>query len=85
MTLVQDVAREVFNRCSEGNDTKDGAILPDSKDYNVTFNYEFLEDFRDDEDDVCDRFRYVGLCKNMQEHVSSKYGYWLGEDTYSKN
>ena len=37
----------MFNRCTETNDTKDSAIRPDSKDYKVTFNYEFLEDFRD--------------------------------------
>ena len=46
----------VFNLCSEGNDTKDGKIRPDSKDYQVTFNYEFLEDFRDEEETFFTRF-----------------------------
>lgn len=41
------MAEVVFNRCSVGNDTKDGKIRPDSKEYHVEFNYEFLEDFRD--------------------------------------
>lgn len=51
-----EVAEEVFNRCSIGNDTKDGKIKSDSKKYKVTFNYEFLEDFRDEKENVCKRF-----------------------------
>jgi len=42
-----DVAEEVFNRCTFTNATKDGQIRPDSAEYHVTFNYEFLEDFQD--------------------------------------
>ena len=42
-----EVAEEVFNRCTFTNATKDGQIRPDSKDYRVIFNYEFLEDFQD--------------------------------------
>lgn len=42
-----EVAEAVFNRCTETNATNDGTIRPDSPDYQVTFNYEFLEDFRD--------------------------------------
>ena len=47
MFVSIDVAEEVFNRCCVGNETKDGKIGVDSKDYRLTFNYEFLEDFRD--------------------------------------
>ena len=61
----------VLNRCSVTNETKDGKIKPDSDKYEVEFNYEFLEDFRDDEEDsniglldtfkgyVCIRVKYV--------------------------
>jgi len=49
------VAEVVFNRCSVGNETKDGKIRVDSKDYILTFNYEFLEDFRDEKENVCAR------------------------------
>ena len=43
-----EVAEEVLNLCSITNATKDGRIRPDSKDYQVVFNYEFLEDFVDE-------------------------------------
>ena len=43
------VAEEVFDRCTTTNATSDGQIRPDIKEYRVTFNYEFLEDFRDPE------------------------------------
>lgn len=46
-SLPTEVAEEVFNRCTTTNETKDGQIRPDSKEYQVIFNYEFLEDFRD--------------------------------------
>ena len=39
----------VFNRCSVTNETKDGRVRPESKDFEVVFNYEFLEDFVDEE------------------------------------
>ena len=42
-----DVAELVFNRCSKNNATKDGKITPESKNFKVDFNYEFLEDYRD--------------------------------------
>lgn len=51
-----DVAEEVFNRCSVGNESKDGKIGLDSKDYMLTFNYEFLEDFQDEKVNICTRF-----------------------------
>ena len=51
-----EVAEEVFNRCSITNETKDGRIGPDSKDYRVNFNYEFLEDFRDERPGLIVRF-----------------------------
>ena len=41
------MAEEVFNRCSTTNATSDGKIRPDSKEYEVTFDYEFLEDYQD--------------------------------------
>ena len=47
MFISIDVAEEVFNRCCVGNETKDGKIGVDSKDYRLKFNYEFLEDFQD--------------------------------------
>ena len=53
--ICSEVAEEVFNRCSEANDTTDGRIRPDSKEYTVTFSYEFLEDFRDKKEDFCTR------------------------------
>ena len=46
---MPEVAEEVFNKCTVTNATKDGKIRPDSKEYRVLFNYEFLEDFRDAE------------------------------------
>lgn len=52
---LAEVAEVVFNLCSVGNDTKDGKIRPDSKEYEVTFNYEFLEDFRDTNEDFFTR------------------------------
>lgn len=59
--VLAEVAEVVFNRCSVGNDTKDGRIRPDSKGYMVTFNYEFLEDFRDEKENVLSRaFRKIG-------------------------
>ena len=42
-----DVAEQVFNQCSISNETKDGKIWRDSKDYTITFDYEFIEDFQD--------------------------------------
>ncbi|CAI8048714.1 Transient receptor potential cation channel subfamily A member 1 homolog [Geodia barretti] len=46
---MPEVAEEVFNRCTVTNATKDGKIRPDSREYRVLFNYEFLEDFQDRE------------------------------------
>ena len=46
--FLKAVAEEVLNLCSITNATKDGRIRPDSKDYQVVFNYEFLEDFVDE-------------------------------------
>ena len=56
-----EVAEEVFNRCTFTNATKDGQIRPDSKDYRVIFNYEFLEDFQDPKSKLARAFtrRYV--------------------------
>ena len=56
-----EVAEEVFNRCTFTNATKDGQIRPDSKDYRVIFNYEFLEDFQDPKSKFARAFtrRYV--------------------------
>ena len=51
-----EVAEEVFNRCTFTNATKDGQIRPDSKEYRVTFNYEFLEDFQDPESKLARAF-----------------------------
>lgn len=48
-----DVAEQVFNRCTLSNETKDGKIRHDSKDYNITFDYEFIEDFQDAKGDFC--------------------------------
>ena len=42
-----DVAKEVLNHCMETNASVEGPIHPWSKEYTVTFNYEFLEDHRD--------------------------------------
>ncbi len=56
MFVLLDVAEEVFNRCSIGNETKDGKTRVDSRDYMLTFNYEFLEDFQDEEKNICTRF-----------------------------
>ena len=50
------MAEKVFNRCSRTNATMDGKIGPDSKKYRVTFDYEFLEDFRDEKGNICTRF-----------------------------
>ena len=41
------MATQVFNQCSVSNEKKDGKIRHDSKEYTVTFNYEFIEDFQD--------------------------------------
>ena len=38
-----EVATEVLNRCTAANDMR-----PDDPNYAVTFDYEFLEDFRND-------------------------------------
>lgn len=54
--IYVDVAEKVFNRCSVGNESKDGKIRLDSKEYILTFNYEFLEDFRDAKVNFCTRF-----------------------------
>ena len=56
-----EVAEEVFNQCTFTNATKDGQIRPDSKDYRVIFNYEFLEDFQDPRSKLARAFsrRYV--------------------------
>ena len=56
------MAEEVFNRCSVGNETKDGKIRLDSKEYQLTFNYEFLEDFQDEKENICSRF-FKKMCK----------------------
>ena len=40
--LDTEVAEVVFDRC-----IKPGTTRVDSKDYSVTFNYEFVEDFQD--------------------------------------
>ena len=37
----------MFNRCSKNNATKEGKITPESEEFKVKFNYEFLEDYRD--------------------------------------
>lgn len=39
------VAEEVFNRCTMTNSSN--TIHPDSPEYRVIFNYEFIEDLRD--------------------------------------
>ena len=43
-TSPLDVAKVVFNRCST---TNENVVSADSTDYRITFDYEFLEDFRD--------------------------------------
>ena len=50
------MAEEVFNRCCVGNETKDGKVGVDSKDYRLTFNYEFLEDIQDKKENLCSRY-----------------------------
>lgn len=47
LSFCSDVAELVFNKCSKNNATKDGKITPESKEFSVVFNYEFLEDYRD--------------------------------------
>ena len=43
MCTVIGVAKEVFNRCAVPN-----GVAKDDVDYQITFNYELLEDFRDE-------------------------------------
>ena len=44
--LFEEVAQLVLKKCTSTN-AKDGGTSPDSKDYAVTFSYEFIEDFKD--------------------------------------
>lgn len=55
-SFYAEVAEEVFNRCSITNETKDGRVRPDSKDFQVVFNYEFLEDFVDERQNCLSRW-----------------------------
>ena len=48
--MIPAVANEVFNRCSEIVETVSDPDRPGKKDYNVKFDYEFLEDFQDKTD-----------------------------------
>ena len=41
--MFTDVAELVLRKCTASN-AKDKNIQPDSEDYTVTFNYEFIED-----------------------------------------
>ena len=52
MYVFLDVANEVFNRCCAGYDK----ARIDSKDYKLTFNYEFLEDFQDEKENACSKY-----------------------------
>ncbi len=67
-SLPTEVAEEVFNRCTSTNETKDGQVRPDSKDYRVFFNYEFLEDFRDPESRA-EKLRRALTQKYVLNHV----------------
>ena len=42
----KDVAQLVLTKCTNTN-AKEGTISQDSKDYAVTFSYEFIEDSQD--------------------------------------
>ena len=44
------MAFEVFNKCTTTNATPDGKIQPESSEYVVTFDYEFVEDYCKDYD-----------------------------------
>ena len=41
--MITDVAELVLRKCTASN-AKDRNIQPDSEEYTVTFNYEFIED-----------------------------------------
>ena len=41
--MFTDLAELVLRKCTASN-AKDGNIQPDSEDYTVTFDYEFIED-----------------------------------------
>lgn len=56
------VAEQVFNQCSVSNETKDGKIWHDSKEYAITFDYEFIEDFQDTKRDFRSRYSWKSLC-----------------------
>ena len=46
---LTEVAEEVFNRCAVSNEAEVGK---DDKNYTITFNYEFLEDFSEEDETV---------------------------------
>ncbi len=67
--LPTDVAEEVFNRCTSTNASKDGKVRPDSLEYSITFNYEFLEDFQEAET------RTAKLRRNLRKTYTVVYTY----------
>ena len=44
VVMATELAKEVFNRCAVANDKE---ASKDSVGYQIAFNYEFLEDFRE--------------------------------------
>lgn len=68
------VAEKAFNRCvetNEGNDCRRYKVHPTSDNYEVDFNYEFLEDFQDKHSPD----RYIGytlprIAPGMQENCT---------------
>lgn len=52
VTVYIDVAKVVFNRCAVANDDQ---VSKDNVNYQITFNYEFLEDFREIEHELLKR------------------------------
>ena len=71
-----DLAELVMNKCTETNagssDGHGGSINSDSESFEVTYDYEFLEDFRDSEKtdpELSEKERYFACM--MAEHCYS--------------
>lgn len=46
-THISGVAKRVLDRCITTNATKDGSVNSRSNEYEITYDYQFLEDLKD--------------------------------------
>ena len=67
-STFSDVAHAVLDRCMSDNATEENPDIVNNKDYEVTFNFEFLEDWRPHETKFVDS---ITMRRNTRGHIAT--------------